>query len=458
MNLNKAGIGLAIFILLGSVSYWLYVQSGEQEEPITPEMNVDDIRVDTDLGLITAEGIVLPLAQSHLAFQAGGQVNAVLVSEGDLVAAGDVLVQLDTTDQEIAVQQAESGLVQAQADMNIAVAALLAAENRKRVAEIGVELAEAQLALVQTGITESQINVLEKQVAAAEASLVQAVGNRDLALEGASTGAIAAAQAELTAAQAGYDAALQQYQPILQNTDNEEDEREQAQLQLNAAQANLAAAQANLDALQTGAKSGTRTAVAASVEIATNQLDAVEAALSLALAGPKPEEISIAQAGVTQAEVAVTEAELQIVQAEATRAQAEASVTEAEAALSAAQSLLNRRTLTAPISGTVAFLSAKVGQVIQTGEITVIVADLSGWQIETTDLTELGVVNLARQTEVDITIDAFPGNVLQGVVTDIAERAQEVRGDVTYRVTVALASDIDLPLRWGMTAFVTAKP
>jgi len=82
-------------------------------------------------------------------------------------------------------------------------------------------------------------------------------------------------------------------------------------------------------------------------------------------------------------------------------------------------------------------------------------ADLSGWQIETTDLTELSVVTIANGFEVEVTIDAFPGETFTGVVSDISSVSDVVRGDVTYVVTVELGDDVEVPLRWGMTAFIT---
>ncbi|MCZ7669902.1 MAG: hypothetical protein M5U34_23340 [Chloroflexi bacterium] len=37
-----------------------------------------------------------------------------------------------------------------------------------------------------------------------------------------------------------------------------------------------------------------------------------------------------------------------------------------------------------------------------------------------------------------MTIDAFPGETLPGVITEIASSSDVVRGDVTYQVIIAL--------------------
>ncbi|MCP5097213.1 MAG: HlyD family efflux transporter periplasmic adaptor subunit, partial [Chloroflexi bacterium] len=235
----------------------------------------------------------------------------------------------------------------------------------------------------------------------------------------------------------------------------DEDVIEQATLQLNAAQANLASAQAALEEVLAGATRGERTAATAGVQVAVNQRDAAQSQLDLLLTGAKAEQVAIAEAGVVQAETAVSEAEVRVVQAESAIVQAQAAIVEAEAALTAAQSALENRTLTAPFAGTVAAIPVKIGQVVSPGSPVLIVADMSGWKIETTDLTELNIVALERDFEVEVSIDAFPGETFTGTVVDIATTSVESRGDITYAVTIVLEDGLDVPLRWGMTAFVT---
>jgi len=97
----------------------------------------------------------------------------------------------------------------------------------------------------------------------------------------------------------------------------------------------------------------------------------------------------------------------------------------------------------------------ELGQVVSPGVAVLTLADLSGWLVETTDLTELDVVAVAAGLPATVKIDAIPNETLTGKVTDIAAVSSLNRGDVTYSVTIALDEASDLPLRWGMTAFVT---
>ncbi len=81
-------------------------------------------------------------------------------------------------------------------------------------------------------------------------------------------------------------------------------------------------------------------------------------------------------------------------------------------------------------------------------------SDSSTWYVETDDLTEIDIVQVAVGQPVRVTIDAVPNQEFNGVVTDVAPRSEIKRGDVTYTVTIMLTDAEDAPLRWGLTAFV----
>jgi multidrug resistance efflux pump len=104
----------------------------------------------------------------------------------------------------------------------------------------------------------------------------------------------------------------------------------------------------------------------------------------------------------------------------------------------------------------VADVLVKVGETVTAGQPVAIVADLSGWQVETTDLIEADVVEIAHEDVATVAVDAFADEPLTGRVVDVAELAAEVRGDQTYAVTLALP-ERDLPLRWGMSVFITIE-
>ena len=82
------------------------------------------------------------------------------------------------------------------------------------------------------------------------------------------------------------------------------------------------------------------------------------------------------------------------------------------------------------------------------------VADFSQWLVQTTDLTEIDVVNLEDGQPVTISLDAIPDAQLAGEILSIGQTFAENQGDIVYEVTILL-NDTHPNMRWGMTAAVT---
>lgn len=414
-------------------------------------------------GLVSAEGSVVPLFDVNLAFQTGGTVAEILVSEGDTVAIGDALIRLESTDVALAVQQAEAGVVSAQAAVNLAKNQLALTESSITTAQTQVASAEANLALTKAGPRPEEIAAAEARVAAAQSQINQAVGQRDTALTIGTDAQISAAEAQVAAAMAQTQAVQNQYDTIIDtcfDTPNGEvcplygTVEENTRAQLAAAQQNQAAAQAALDALLAGPTTAQQQAAQGSVTLAAAGRDIAQAQLDLLLAGPTPEQIAIAEVGLLQAEVGVEIAEAAVIQAAAAVTQAEAGLTAAEAGLASAEAMLARMTLTSTIDGTVSRINTNVGELVGAGVPVVTMADFSKWLVETTDLTELDVAFVNEGDSATVSFDAIPGETVSGTVTNVALMAGISRGDVVYQVTIDLDAAPDLPLRWGMTAVV----
>ena len=458
MNWKRLLISIVVIAVLLGGGYWVYQQffapASETAED-APVVDVNTIAVDVGLDTVSAEGQIVPLDNTLLSFLLGGELAEILVEEGQSVAADDILMRLDSQDQEIALKQAETAVLQAESQVAAAETGRMAAEVGLEAANTDLRAAEAQLALLQAGPSDEQVALSQNLVAAAGAGIEQAAGNRDVVYEGAGSGEVGAAEAQLAAAQTELFSVRLNNESVANNVDLDDEVREQAQLRLNAAVANVNAAQTALDELVAGATDAERLAASGAVGAASGNRDASQAELDLLLAGTRDEQIAVAAASVEQAKDAVAEAELRVQQTETAIAQAQTGLTEAETAVTAAQSALNKTILTAPFAGTIASIPVKEGQIINSGIPVINMADFSRWQVKTTDLTELGIVSVARDLPVEVMVDAFPGEVLPGIVVDIAQISQDVRGDVTYAVTIDLDEDGDLPLRWGMTAFVT---
>lgn len=345
-------------------------------------------------GSVSAEASVVPRRHAALAFRNGGKVAEVLVRPGDTVEAGQPLMRLESDDLKATVTQAEAGLETAQA--RLAQAEAGARTEEIAAARANVEAAQAVLAQAQAALDKLRAGARPEQIAGAQAQLE-------------------AAQAQLQYAEAVHDATMQGFGP----------KEWQARQQREAARAGVEEAQANLDLLKAGPTREELRQAQASTQAAAAQVKASQAQLDLLLAGPRAEDLAVLRAGVAQAQAALDQARAVLAQAE----------------------------LTAPFAGTVADVTPEVGEVIAPGAPVVTLADLSGWQVETKDLSEVDVVKVKPGQPVSVTLDAFPGRVFSGRVARVAQVSSERRGDIVYKVTVDL-DDPGVELRWDMTAFV----
>ncbi len=437
---------VVVVAILAVVGYFGYQQFLAPVDA-TPTPDIDLSAQATLPDVVSAEGFVVPDQKADLSFPVGGQVVEIPVAEGDSVATEQVLVRLDSTDQEKAVEQAEAGVTQAEAALTSARAALdqaLAGPTEEVIAqaEAAVQTAKAQLAQAKTGPT-------EETIAQAEAAVNTAQARLDQLLADARAEDIEAAAADMLSAQASLRQAQAAYDEIAWAGDVGETPQAIA-----LEQATLAyqASRARYERVLNGATPE---------EIAVTQagIEEAKAALEVVKAGPTDEAIAVAEAGVAEAEAALaavragaTDEEIAI--ARAGVAEAEAGLASAQAALAMAQAGLDDYQLRAPFAGSVAQVRAEEGEFVSPGVSVVSLSDSSDWYVETDDLTEIDVVQVAVGQPVKVTIDAIPDREFNGVVTDIAPRSEIKRGDVTYTVTIQLLDAEDAPLRWGLTAFV----
>lgn len=434
---------LAVLAVVGFFGYQQFLAPVEATP--TPEFDLSAQATLPDV--VSAEGFVVPAQKADLSFQVGGQVVEIPVAEGDSVAKEQVLVRLNSTDQEKAVEQAEAGVTQTEAALTSAQAALdqvLAGPTEEAIAqaEAAVQTAKAQLAQARSGPTEETIAQAEAVVNTAQARL-------DQLLADARPEDIEAAAADMLSAQASLRQAQAAYDEIAWAGDVGETPQAIALEQTTLA---YQAVRARYERVLNGATPEEIAVTQAGVEEARAALEAIKA-------GPTDEAIAVAEAGVAEAEAALatvragaTDEEIAIAQAGV--AEAEAGLTSAQAALTIAQAGLDDYQLRAPFAGSVAQISVEEGEFVSPGVPVVSLSDSSSWYVETDDLTEIDVVQVVVGQPVKVNIDAIPDREFDGVVTDIAPRSEIKRGDVTYTVTIQLLDAEDAPLRWGLTAFV----
>jgi multidrug efflux pump subunit AcrA (membrane-fusion protein) len=421
-------VALAVLLLVAACSGI----GGQAKEQATAQAPVEPVRASSS---VVAEGKVVPVESADLSLPSGGIVAETAVKEGDTVQAGQMLLRLEATRQTAAVAEAEAALRRAQANLSGLKAG--ARPEEIAVSKAAVEAAQAQLAKLEAATKPEDVKAAEAVLAGAQAALQKQ-------LEGPSRDERIAAQQEVDNAAAN----LQQAQAAYDRVKGDPDIalRPEA-LQLQQATSTYSAAKARLDALNSRVTAADIAGARAKVQEAQARLNGVQA---------QARDVDLAAA---RAEVSRAQAQLDVTLASARPeaiAAAEADVASAQAAVDQAKAALADTELKAPFAGTVAELNAKVGEQAAPGTPLVRLADLSRWQIETDDLTELDIVKVKDGGTALLTFDAIPGLELSGKVLRVKPIGMNRQGDMTY-VVVIEPQQGDPRLRWNMTTKVTIE-
>jgi HlyD family secretion protein len=252
---RKLGIGaIIVALVVGAVGIgWLYLRLNPAA---WRQVSAQVALAKPEPGGLTASGTI-EAEEVTIAAEIGGRIVALLADEGDEVAAGGVLVELDQTMLLAQREQAEAAVAQAQA---------------------ALDAARAQLALAKSGARDEEIAQAKGGVAAAQAGLKAAQGKQ------------AAAEAELKVARAQLSAAK-----VAQTS---------AELLVTAAQADLDRAEAQLAQVQAGPTEN-------DIAIAQSSVDSAQAQLEQLQAGPDEQTVEIAKLNWDLARNALWQAQLQ---------------------------------------------------------------------------------------------------------------------------------------------------
>jgi HlyD family secretion protein len=426
MNQKFVTTTLAIALLVSGTSACAFVGATPAPDP-TPTPAVQPAQV------VVAEGIVVPVEYTDLSFQVGGRVVAIEVEEGETVAAGQLLAQLDDSIYQAGVEEAEAGLAQAQANLNNVLAPPTPAQIDQ--AQAVLDGADAALAQIVAGATEQDVAIARAQVAQAQTQLNKVLaGTRDEDLQAASAQMLQA-EADVRIAQANYD----------KNVYGDPQVAEPYGIALEKATLAYDAVKAEYDKLVNGATSQDIAVARAGVQVA-------EASLAKLLAGATPDQIAQAMANVANARAGL--ARLRAGATDEQIAVAQAAVGMAQKQVKLAQAQLAQTRLAAPFDGTVGAREVDVGQTVLPGAPAFSLGNTSRWQIETDNLTQIDIIHIQEGADVSIKVDALSGEEFSGQVVRITPKSQTKAGDVTYKVLIDILSGDTSRLRWGMTTFV----
>jgi multidrug resistance efflux pump len=363
----------------------------------------------------------------------GGQIVALNAREGDTVAAGDVLVQLETSALEAQKAQVNAGVAAAQANL----ANILAGNHPAEIlaAEAAVRQAIAQRLAAETYWKDMQRVLAGSQEI--EAQIVEARAAVDLAATRVEQFQARLAAAELERDQFRSQGSLEE-KKLFASLDYQV---EAARAALDAAKAEKEAAQTTLAALkalrdnplalvsQVHAAEGQHQLTDAGVAVAQSMLDELKA-------GPTPEEVAVAEAQVAQAEAAGAILDAQI----------------------------EMMTLRTPMDGIVSSRSAHTGEAVLPGATLLTIANLDEVTL-TIYVPEDELNRVFLSQEVAVQVDSFPGRVFSGTVSYISQQAEFTPRNVQTekeRVNMVFAVKVRLPnpghlLKPGMPADASLK-
>jgi len=138
------------------------------------------------------------------------------------------------------------------------------------------------------------------------------------------------------------------------------------------------------------------------------------------------------------------------------QALARAQLESARANLEAVQATLANSQLRAPFEATLISLDLSVGETVNAGVAVAYLGDTNRWKVETKDLAEIDVAEVALGNTVAVKLDACPDEEFTGTVTKIDPVGKLYLGDMTYQITVTL-DEADPRFMWNMTATVSVN-
>lgn len=437
-----------------------------QQKPAEPEIEFRyaPIAKGNLIRSISATGQVVADTTVDVKSKAGGKVVKLVVEEGSVVKAGDLIALIDPADTQSVYEQAQADLDSANArveqarknfDLQVAQNVTAVAEARSNLASAkvrleraklemtrqpkltrsAVETAKASLATAKTALDRLQKVEIPQQRNDAEANLRSAkVGldnanaelKRQMKLEElgyVASSSVERARTAVASAQNAYDVAEQRTKTLKESF---ESQIIAAQLDLNRANANYALAQAN------------------SAQDGITQTDMAEATQAV-----KTAEINLQQAedGRIQAEVRRNEF-----------VSAQASTKRNQVAVQNAKVQLDSTTVVAPRDGVVTKKYLEEGTIIPPGTSTfaqgtslVQISDVTQLYVECA-VDEADIASVRDGQKVRIVTEAFPGEFLDGEVTRVNPAADTANNITAIKVRVRVKPQDKVKITPGMNA------
>ncbi len=435
-----------------------------------------------ETGAISASGTI-EATQINIAPELGGRVDVVHVSEGDVVKAGDVLVQFDTTLLEAQRAQAAAALAAAKANYDVLQAGPTSTQGQAQIARAEKDVLDAQQALEKLnenadlakaqaqldvanardkldaaqrhwrGVKNPDVEFYQDRVRDAQNALLTAqqnaqiidIGSLGVALQAARDGLDMAGE-RLDKVKAAIDGcpecdpkrkvtvdripltledAQEAYNDALNRVHELELQIDQAKransTTLDNAQQNLDDAQADLASVEKGSDAIDLALAEAGVATAEAKLADAQNHYAEVQNGPDPDDLAAAQSRLAAAQAALTAAKAGASPEQLAAAQAQ--VDAAQAALDMLDVQIGKLTLTAPADGVVLSRAIEPGEVANPGATLLVIGELDELTI-TVYVPEDRYGSIALGQTAQVSVDSLPGEKLTATVTHVADQAE----------------------------------
>lgn len=328
-------------------------------------------------------------------------------------------------------------------------------------AEVAVTRAEETLVTAQDSLADLkadsdplEVESKENQLALSTATLQEAEEELSTLKNGSDALDVDAKRDKVAVAQANVEAAQEDLADLKNGPDKLVEEAKETQVAV--AQANLEIAEEELQELKDGPDALDVDAKRKQVAVAQANLDKALEDLTVLMNGPdaleveaKRNQVAVAQANLGEAQDDLEELRSSVDVLEISLR--EADVASARLSLETALQRLEDSTLRSPIDGVVSLVNVEVGQEVNPRTTVIEVVDPTTVEVDGV-VDEIDVLFVRLGARAEVTMDALPGEVLEGTVSSIASAARNQQGVVSYPIRVGLALPEGVELREGLSA------
>jgi HlyD family secretion protein len=444
------GICLAIFVGVGVVMNQNAARTKADSEKVVADYTVNRGTLKVT---VVENGTIEAVKSVELKSRVTGRVAQLLVDEGDVVKAGDLIAVIDPQETQLKVQQDQAQLRGAQSQVD---RASLEINQRRLTAQAAYSQAQERVKQLQLEL-KSQPVLTRALIAEAESAVNTAIAEKDRLVKSAQPSQRVSTETALQEAKSNYDNAVRDL-----NRQAELEAKgyvskkavEDAQLNVDNARSRRASAQESLD----------RLAAAQVVELkkADEQIAQARASLSRAKANAIQDRTKQMEFRSALDALASAKANLQdpAILAKG-RDQNQASIDQLRSILSDSERQLRETEIRAPFGGIVTKKGIEIGELatglssFSSGSTIVKIEDRTTMRV-TLNMNEIDVARIKNSMPAVVEVDALPTEKFSGKVQKISPASNEVAAggtDAVVRYKVEILLDAGSPtLRSGMSA------